>query len=117
MPGKAILVFLLISFASCSFALADHRVLMQGNNRLAIVEPDGRISWEMPWGGIHDIHVLKNGNILVQQHMRGVAEIDRQTKQVVWSYDSSKENGNAGQRVEVHAFNYEVFCLHLFDKI
>ena len=103
MPKKAILILLLISFP-CSFALADHRVLMQGNNRLAIVEPDGRISWEMPWGGIHDIQVLKNGNILVQQRMRGIAEIDRQTKQVVWSYDSSKENGNEGRRVEVHAF-------------
>lgn len=104
MRRKSIPVLLLISFASRSFAVADHRVLIQGNDRLAIVEPDGRISWEMPWGGIHDIQVLKNGNILVQQHMRGVAEIDRETKRVVWSYDSSKENGNAGQRVEVHAF-------------
>ena len=104
MPKKSILLLLLISLTTPSFALADHRVLMQGNDRLAIVEPGGRISWEMPWDGIHDIQVLKNGNILVQQHMRGVAEIDRETKQVVWSYDSSKENGNEGHRVEVHAF-------------
>ncbi len=103
MPQKSILLLPFICFVS-SFALADHRVLMQGNNRLAIVEPDGRISWEMPWNGIHDIQVLKNGNILVQQRMRGVAEIDRETKQVVWSYDSSQENGNEVQRVEVHAF-------------
>ena len=30
--------------------------------------------------------------------------IDPATKQVVWSYDSAKENGNQGKRVEVHAF-------------
>lgn len=85
-------------------AVAKHRVLMQGSNRLAIVEADGQLSWEMPWGGIHDLHVLPNGNILVQQQMKKVVEIDRQTKQVVWSYDASQQNGNQGRRVEVHAF-------------
>ena len=83
---------------------ADHRLVTQGNNKLAIVEKDGSISWEMNWGGIHDIHVLENGNIMVQRRMREVCEIDVQTKQVVWSYDSTRSNGNEGKRVEVHAF-------------
>ena len=80
------------------------RFVLQGNGRLAIVEPDGKLSWEMPWGGIHDVHVLANGHIMVQQGGAKVAEIDPQTKQVVWSYDSTTANGNAGKGVEVHAF-------------
>ena len=79
-------------------------MLLQGGDRLAIVEADGTISWEMPWGGIHDLHLLANGNILVQQGRSAVAEIDRHTQQVVWRYDSGESPENAGQRVEVHAF-------------
>ncbi|MDZ4687785.1 MAG: PQQ-binding-like beta-propeller repeat protein [Planctomycetaceae bacterium] len=85
-------------------AAAQHRVLTQGNDRLAIIEPDGRISWELKWGGIHDVHVLPNGHILVQQGAAKVAEIDPATKEVVWSYDSATKNGNAGKKIEVHAF-------------
>jgi outer membrane protein assembly factor BamB len=58
----------------------------------------------MPWGGIHDLHVLPSGNIMVQRGSAEVVEIDRETKQVVWQYDSRTQNGNQGKRVEVHAF-------------
>lgn len=85
-------------------ARADHRVLLQGNDRLAIVQADGSISWEMPWGGIHDIHLLESGNILTRQGRAAVVEIDPRNKQVVWRYDSASSNGNDGKRVEVHAF-------------
>lgn len=97
------LASLFITLFSLS-ASADHRVLLQGGSRLVIVEPDGTISWDMKWGGIHDIHLLKNGNILTRQGSAGVAEIDPKTKQIVWRYDSAKRNGNEGRRVEVHAF-------------
>lgn len=85
-------------------AVANHTLIIQGNGRLAIVNDQGKIDWEMKWGGIHDIHVRPNGHILVQNGAAKVAEIDPKTKQVVWEYDSSKQNGNAGKRVEVHAF-------------
>lgn len=99
-------------FASCllaglfffSHALADHQVLLQGGARLAIVDADGSISWEMPWGGIHDIHRLENGNILTRQGRAVVVEIDPAKRTVVWKYDAARENGNTGRRVEVHAF-------------
>ncbi len=77
---------------------------MQGNGKLAIVSVYGSVEWEMKWGGIHDIAVLPNGHIMVQEQMRKVVEIDPATKQVVWSYDSSQQNGNAGKKIEVHAF-------------
>ena len=82
----------------------SHRVLTQGKGKLAIVGPKGEIEWQMPWGGIHDVHQLENGHIMVQEKMRQVVEIDPATKEVIWRYDSSKRNGNEGQRIEVHAF-------------
>lgn len=85
-------------------AWAAQRVIVQGKGKLAIVKADGATEWEMPWGGIHDIHVLKDGHIVVQQGAAKVAEIDPTSKSVVWSYDSAKQNGNEGKNVEVHAF-------------
>jgi outer membrane protein assembly factor BamB len=83
---------------------AAHRVVMQGNGKLAIVAANGQVDWEMKWGGIHDIHVLPNGHIMVQQQMRKIVEIELETRKIVWSYDSSTANGNKGKRIEVHAF-------------
>ncbi|MCP4794647.1 MAG: PQQ-binding-like beta-propeller repeat protein, partial [Phycisphaeraceae bacterium] len=85
-------------------AAAQHRLITQGNDRLAIVDAEGDIEWEMPWRGIHDIHVLPDGHIMVQRGASEVVEIDPDTKQVVWSYDSRVRNGNSGKAVEVHAF-------------
>lgn len=85
-------------------ASAQHRLITQGNDKLAILGNDGKIEWEMKWGGIHDIHVLPGGNIMVQQGASKVVEIDFKTKQIVWSYDSGSSNGNAKKHVEVHAF-------------
>lgn len=88
----------------CNVSAAQHRLVTQGNQRLAIVNRDGQVEWEMPWGGIHDVHVLANGHIMVQQGPAKVVEIDPTTKKVVWSYDSAELNGNRGRPVEVHAF-------------
>ena len=95
-----------VSFAVLlpGLAIGQQHVVLQGNERLAIVDPDGKVEWEIPWGGIHDVHVLGNGNFMVQQGKSKIAEINRKSKQVVWSYDSSSENGNAGKQIEVHAF-------------
>jgi outer membrane protein assembly factor BamB len=95
------LCFTLFLVASSS---AQHRLALQGNGKLAIVDRDGKLEWEMKWGGIHDVHVLPSGNLMVQQGPAKVAEIDVKKKEVVWSYDSAKANGNEGKRIEVHAF-------------
>ena len=96
--------FLGLTFVFAMSADAAHKVLMQGNGKLAIVDAEGQVEWEMKWGGIHDIHVLPGGNIMVQHRNRKVVEIDQKTKKVVWSYDSTTQNGNQGKRIEVHAF-------------
>lgn len=85
-------------------ASAQHRVLVQGNGKLAIVDAKGQVEWDMPWGDIHDLHVLADGHIMAQQGASKVAEIDPKTKKVVWSYDSATMNGNKGKAVEVHSF-------------
>lgn len=100
----ALLPALLGLLSTAQLATAQHRIATQGNGQLAVVEADGTISWEMPWGGIHDIHVLENGNLMVQQGQQKVVEIDRQTKQVVWTYDSQTQNAAGDSPVEVHAF-------------
>jgi len=100
-------IFCFLVFAAVlpvSASQAQHRLITQGNGQLAIVDRNGQIEWQMPWEGIHDLHVLTGGNVMVQQASNKVVEIDRATKKVVWSYDSAKSNGNAGRAVEVHAF-------------
>ncbi len=89
---------------SVTTAQAQHRLITQGNDKLAIVERAGQIEWQMPWGGVHDLAVLPDGHIMVPQGAAKVAEIDPATKKVVWSYDSATAGGNAGKPVEVHAF-------------
>jgi outer membrane protein assembly factor BamB len=91
-------------FVAVAAAPAQQRLALQGNGKLAIVDRAGKIEWEMKWGGIHDVHVLPNGNLMVQQMPSKVVEIDVKKKEVVWSYDSAKSNGNEGKRIEVHAF-------------
>ncbi|TWT52167.1 beta-propeller domain-containing protein [Allorhodopirellula solitaria] len=81
-----------------------HRVLLHAKTGLVVVEPNGEISWQMPWNSIHDIHMLDNGHILTRKGKQQVVELDPETKSVVWKYHSGRRNGNAGKAVEVHAF-------------
>lgn len=101
---RCTVVVLLALAAIGTEAIAEHHLIVQGNKKLAIVGRDGRIEWEMPWGPIHDIHRLPGERVMVQQGPAKVVEIDLKTKEVVWSYDSAKENGNSGKPVEVHSF-------------
>ncbi|MFT5239594.1 MAG: outer membrane protein assembly factor BamB [Candidatus Promineifilaceae bacterium] len=100
---RALLVLTLSLWAQAS--IAQHRLITQGNNKLAIIAANGDVEWEMPWAAIHDIHVLTNGHIMVQRDRMGdIVEIDPITKSVVWNYHAAKRNGNEGRRIEVHAF-------------
>lgn len=89
--------------AACTGALAQHSVLTVGDKALYRFAPDGTVEWEMAWRGIHDLHVLANGHILTVRDYKTVVEIDPATKEVVWSYDAAKSNGNAGKPIEIHA--------------
>jgi len=98
------------SFFALLFAVAialpvfgQHSVLLHGGDRLVMVNEAGEDEWEMEWGGIHDIHLLENGHILTVDDFEKVVEIDPKTREVVWSYDASESNGNAGKPIEIHA--------------
>ncbi len=93
----------LFALGFASTAYAQHGVLVIGDKSLAIVTPDDKIEWEMPWRGIHDIHLLPNDHILTVENFHKVVEIDPNTKEVVWSYDSATSNGNTGKPIEIHA--------------
>ena len=100
------LVCALFAFAWPAQAQSEHtphRVLLQGNDKLAILAADGSIEWQMKWGSVHDLHRLSNGHILAPLGANKVAEIDPTTEKIVWQYDSATANGNAGKPVEVHA--------------
>jgi hypothetical protein len=99
-----IICVMLALLVSESGAFARHHLIVQGNKKLAIVGSDGKIEWEMPWGAIHDIHPTSGGRVMVQQGAAKIVEIDMKSKEIVWSYDAAKENGNAGRAVEVHSF-------------
>lgn len=101
-PVRAIVLCLLVLL--CPEAMAQHSVLAIGIDRLVVFAPDLQERWEMPWPhGLHDLHVLPTGNILALRDAREVVEIDPNTKAVVWSYNAAEQNGNAGQKVELHA--------------
>jgi len=70
---------------------------------IAIVNEKNEVEWQERIKDIHDVTVLPGGNILFQTDWTTIVEMSPE-KGVVWKYDASKMNGNAGKKVEVHAF-------------
>ncbi|QDT43697.1 Arylsulfotransferase (ASST) [Gimesia alba] len=104
-----VLICLLINAS----AFAERLVLVGASyqkNILAICDADGKVLWsyqtegpEKGHAGHHDVQLLPNGNILFHDSWTGLKEITL-GKKVDWTYDSATMNGNAGKRVDVHAF-------------
>ena len=98
----------------CSAHAKDERLVLlgvsYGKNLVAVCEMDGTVLWKHDTAGPkrghtghHDIHLLASGNILFHDTWTKTQEITL-TKKVVWEYESARENGNEGKRVDVHAF-------------
>jgi outer membrane protein assembly factor BamB len=112
-PAFPIIAALSLSLATLTHSAEDRLVLVgasYGKNVLAICDSKGEVLWRHdtagPKGGHtghHDVHLLANGNILFHDTWTKTQEITLD-KKVVWEYESAKENGNAGKRVDVHAF-------------
>jgi hypothetical protein len=110
---QCIIAALLIALIGCGQASAERLVLASasyGKNIIAICDADGKVLWSYKTAGPktghaghHDIQFLANGNILFHDNWKTIVEMTLD-KKVVWTYDSSKENGNQGKAVEVHAF-------------
>src|SRR4051812_32673577 len=114
MTGSASIVAVFMVLASaCTPANAERLVLASasyGKNIVAICDAEGKMLWSHKTAGPrsghaghHDIQLLDNGNILFHESWTTIIEMTLD-KKVVWTYDSSKMNGNEGKAVDVHAF-------------
>ena len=110
MPTRFCLLLTVFFFSSIlnttSAADASRRFIIADSSkqRIAIIGEDGAIEWERKIGPLHDLHVLTNGNILFQDSWTHVLEVNPKTDEVVWEYESKTAPGNAGHRIEIHAF-------------
>ena len=107
-------LFTLLTLIALTFTTHAERLVLvgvsYGKNLLAITDADGKVIWQYKTAGPqrghtghHDVHLLTNGNILFHDTWTKTQEITL-GKKVVWSYESAQMNGNAGKRVDVHAF-------------
>ena len=98
----ALLTVLLGTRASADRKIA-HRLILQGSNKIVILNPQGHIEWETTCGGnAHDMAVLPNGNVLFPPDSTSIVEMTPD-KQIVWKHVSRPKEGYNGV-VEVHAF-------------
>jgi hypothetical protein len=83
---------------------AARRVIAADSSKktLAAVGPTGNVEWRRPNGAIHDLHLLPDGHLLLQDGWTRIVELDA-SRAVVWQYDAA-QGDNAGRAVEVHAF-------------
>lgn len=72
--------------------------------RVAIIDEAGKTAWEHKIGGLHDLHVLPNGTVLLQSSWTALIELDRSNGKVVWRYEAKDRPENKDQRLEIHAF-------------
>jgi hypothetical protein len=72
------------------------RVIAADSSRrtLAAIAADGSVEWKRPNGAIHDLHLLPNGSLLLQDGWTRILEVDADGKPV-WEYDA-QGGDNAG---------------------
>ncbi len=82
---------------------AGHRFIAHSNGHVIILNAKGEIEWEvaMPFTS-HDIQVLPNGNVLIQDSLTTIVEMTPK-KEIVWKHESKPAASNAGD-VQIHAF-------------
>jgi outer membrane protein assembly factor BamB len=109
-PASALLILLLcVSVSPCLAAdpqTGTPRRLIAADYQkkiIAIVNGKNEVEWQEKIRDIHDVAVLPNGNILFQPDWTTILEMSAD-QNVVWKYDAAKMNGNAGKKVEIHAF-------------
>ncbi len=101
-----IMLICVASSAALQAQAPKHRFLTADSSkgRIAIIDEQGKTEWETKIGPLHDLHLLSNGNVLLQKSWTKILEVDPKSNKVVWEYDSATANGNAGKKIEVHAF-------------
>jgi len=93
-----------LSASAADVSETKHEVIAADKGKLVCFNADGTKKWaKQGFGGVHRIQQLADGHLLTQTNFQHLVELDAD-QNFVWEYDSSKANGNAGKKVEVHAF-------------
>src|SRR5947209_16345881 len=99
MLAAAAAAALLSSLATAADTLPPgppYRLLAQDKGKVAIVDPAGKVEWEIPLRHTaHDIQLLPNGNILVPTDNVTVVEMTPD-KKVAWKHVSRPREGYKG---------------------
>jgi outer membrane protein assembly factor BamB len=80
-----------------------HRMVVHANGHVMILNAKGETEWQvdMPFTS-HDIQMLPNGNLLIQNSITTVVEMTPK-KEIVWKHESKPIASNPGD-VQIHAF-------------
>jgi len=89
--------------AAALAAKTSHRVMAQDKGHVAILDPSGSVDWSWENGTVaHDIHLLKNGNVLAPTARNIIVEVTPE-KEVIWQWESKAVAPFDGN-VEIHGF-------------
>src|SRR5437762_4399244 len=87
----------------CADEKHAYRILAADNGRVAIVNAKGEVEWEVKNSAeVHDIALLKNGNILFPTDRTTIVEMTPE-KKIVWKHVAKPKPGYTG-KIEIHAF-------------
>lgn len=106
-PGFLVGVLVATAFTQTASAAEPTRKFIAADtskHRVAIIDENGKTEWEHKIAGLHDLHVLPGGHVLLQTSWTEVAEINPANNETVWHYDAMKRPENTGKRLEIHAF-------------
>lgn len=102
---RRVLFSLFLTLSTSAIAadsLITHRVLGADKKHVAILEPDGKVSWEYPCIGTpHDLTQLANGNVLFINADSEVLEVTP-SKEIAWRYKPAPTSPTV-KKIEVHA--------------
>ncbi len=95
------LIHLVLLFAIVTPLSAGHPLVANEGKKLCWFDAEGNVTaTKQLKGAPHDIHVLKNGNILTHQRTE-IVELDSKTREVVWSFDA--RSLATAEKVELHS--------------
>lgn len=104
-PAMRLTLALLLTLVLQSHTTAappDHRILGADKGHVAIVEPDGKVSWEYACKGTpHDLTLLPSGNVLFINADSEAVEVSP-AKEIVWQYKPQPTSADV-KKIEVHA--------------
>ena len=111
MTHRLITFFLLCATALPLCALAEDKPVAPGRTiiasdsskkTVAMIDAEGQILWKRQIGPLHDLHLLENGNVLLQLNWTHIVEINPKTDEIVWEFKCTPTEGV--KRIEIHAF-------------